>query len=55
MADPESFKVIARLLREEATRSEVSSEWAAKAKSLAEYFETLAVDPCTEIADQRFA
>ena len=45
MADPDSFKVIARLLREEASRPEVSREQSAKAKKLADYFETLVADP----------
>jgi hypothetical protein len=55
MGSPDRFKVIARLLREEAGHPDVAMEQAAKAKRLAEYFETLAVDPYTEIADKRFA
>jgi hypothetical protein len=47
------FKVTARLLREGASRPNVSKEQAAKAKSLAEYFEVLAADPCTEVPDKR--
>lgn len=54
MEDSYHFKVTARLLREGASRPSVSKEKAAEAKSLAEYFEILAVDPSTEIADKRF-
>jgi hypothetical protein len=55
MEDPNRFKVIARLLREEACRPEVSPEHAVKAKRLAEHFDTLSVDPCTKITDKRYA
>jgi hypothetical protein len=54
MEDLYQFKVTAHLLREGASRPNVSKEQAAKVKSLAEYFETLAADPCTVIADRRF-
>ena len=55
MEDSNRFKVIACLLREEARHPEVSPEHAVKAKRLAEYFDTLSVDPCTEITDKRYA
>ena len=48
------FKVTARLLRDGAFRPNVSPEQAANAKSLAEYFEILAVDPSSEIANKRY-
>ena len=55
MEDPNRFKAIARLLHEEACRPEVSPEHTVKAKRLAEYFDTLSVDPCAEITDKRYA
>jgi hypothetical protein len=54
MDDRYHFKVTARLLREGAFRPNVSKEQAAKARSLADYFDTLAADPCTGFADKRF-
>lgn len=50
----EHYRNVARLLREEAARPGVPKDQVAKAVSLAEYFETLAGDPCTEAADHRF-
>jgi hypothetical protein len=55
MTHPDNFKNIARLLRGEALHPVVSQEQPAQAINLAEYCEKLAVDPCTEIADQRYA
>jgi hypothetical protein len=50
----ESFRIVARLLRDEACRSEVPPDRAFKNKSLAEFFETLAADSRTKSADRRF-
>lgn len=55
MDDYYHFKVTARLLRDGAARPNVSPEQAASAKKLAEYFETLAAEPYTNIADKRLA
>lgn len=54
MHDEYHFKVTARLLREGAVRPNVSSEQAAQAKKLAEYFEALAAQPSADFADKRF-
>jgi hypothetical protein len=51
--ESEKYMIVARLLRERARRSELPPEQAAKANSLAEYFETLANDPSISIAVQR--
>ena len=54
MVGPDTFRVVARLLRERAVCLGVGQEQAAKALGLAAYFEKLAVDPCSAIADRRY-
>ena len=54
MADPEGYKVVARLLREEASCSRIAPHQAADAIRLAEYFEKLAANPCIDITDPQF-
>lgn len=45
MNEQAKYLLVSQLLRERAARSELPPEQAAKANSLAEYFETLADDP----------
>jgi len=51
MVGSANYTIVARLLREQASRSGVAPKQAAKDISLAEYFEKLAANPCLEIAD----
>ena len=55
MVDPKEYRTVARLLREEAAQSGVPSAQVVKLVHLAEYFETLAADPCAEIPLERCA
>jgi len=48
--ESEKYMIVARLLRDRARRPELPAEQAAKANSLAEYFETLANDPSVSIS-----
>jgi hypothetical protein len=54
VVDSENYKIVARLLREQASRAGMAPKQAAKDISLAEYFEKLAANPSFEIADPYF-
>jgi len=49
IGEAEKYRIVARLLRERAARPELLPEQAAKASSLADYFEALADDPTCKV------
>lgn len=49
----EKYRIVAQLLREQAARSEMPPEQAAKANSLADYFDALADDPTCKVPIER--
>ena len=53
IGEPEKYRIVAQLLRERAARPELPPEQAAKASSLADYFEALAADPSCEVPIER--
>ncbi len=53
MVGSEDYQEIARLLRAQAAQSSLPPQQAAKAISLAKYFETLAVDPAGDVMPDR--
>jgi hypothetical protein len=53
MNEQAKYLVVSQLLRERAARPELPPEQAAKANSVAEYFETLADDPPKGISAER--
>jgi hypothetical protein len=53
IGEAEKYRTVAQLLREQAARPELPPEQAAKASSLADYFEALADDPTCEVPLER--
>lgn len=53
IGEAEKYQIVAQLLRERAARPELPLEQAAKASSLADYFEALADDPTFKVAIER--
>jgi len=51
--EAEKYRIVAQLLRERAARPELPLEQAAKASSLADYFEALADDPTSKVTIER--
>lgn len=53
IGEAEKYRIVALLLRERAARPELPPEQAAKASSLADYFEALADDPTSKVTIER--
>jgi hypothetical protein len=53
IVETEKYRVVAQLLRERAAQPELPREQAAKASSLADYFEALADDPTSNVTIER--
>ena len=53
IVEAEKYRIVAQLLRERAARPELPPEQAAKASSLADYFEALADDPTCKVPLER--
>jgi hypothetical protein len=51
--EADKYRIVAQLLRERAAQPELSREQAAKASSLADYFEALADDPTSKVTIER--